>query len=426
MRPGAEPMLEVKDLEKIYTIWKGSLGRARGLFGLGKPAREVHALHGLSFEVKPGEAVGVIGRNGSGKSTLLKILSGLGLPTRGEVKVRGRVQALLELGTGFHPDFSGRENLYFSAMLMGLSRTDIDGLVDGILDFSELRDVIDQPLRTYSTGMKMRLAFSVATALRPDILLLDEVLAVGDSFFQFRCFERMDKFVRGGGTLLLVSHDLSSILRTCPRTIWIDKGRITRDADSTTVIRDYRQAMVDEEEARLKAARTPEQKAASQFVLDRMKGDKKAMILGVHFTDETGKKALVFHPGRALEGHIRFQVFEPLPKLVVALSLYRTDGVVAAQPISNLDGLSPRAFEPGEYEAKVRFDPLLIGPGDYVVSTSLHPDIDPRDRGALVIFDVRDQADVLNIARDPEHSIERGIVHHPVRWQIDPLAKGST
>jgi lipopolysaccharide transport system ATP-binding protein len=418
MAGAAEPALEVDGLEKTYTIWRGSFGRARGFLRLGKPAREVHALDGVSFRIASGEAVGIIGRNGSGKSTLLKALSGLSIPTRGTLKVRGRVQALLELGTGFHPEFTGRENLYFAAMLIGLSKTDVDGLLDAILDFSELRDVIDQPLRTYSTGMMMRLAFSVATALRPDVLLLDEVLAVGDSFFQFRCFERMEKFVRGGGTLLLVSHDLSSILRTCPRTIWIDKGKIRLDGDSTTVIREYRQSIVDEEEARLKAARTNEQKAASQFILDRLKGDKQATITDVYFTDETGKKSIVFHPGRVLEGHIRFQVDAPLPKIVVALTMYRTDGVVAAQPISALDGLPPTAIAPGAYEAKVRFDPLLIGPGDYVISTSLHPDVDPRNRGALVIFDVRDQIDVINIARDPEHAIERGIVHHPVRWEI--------
>jgi lipopolysaccharide transport system ATP-binding protein len=414
-----EPVLSIRELRKTYAIWTSQFSRMRALLGLARAARMVHALDGVTFEIRAGESVGVIGKNGSGKSTLMKILSRLGIPSSGEVTVRGRVQALLELGTGFHPDFSGRDNLYYSAILSGLSRREVDGLYASIVDFAELREVIDQPLRTYSSGMKMRLAFSVATALEPDLLLLDEVLAVGDTFFQMRCMERMQSFVERGGTLLLVSHDLSSILRMCPRTIWLDRGRIVKDGDSTDVLREYRNSIVAEEEARLRAASNGSQREGANFILERLRGTKQAEIVKVRFHDRAGNEKLVFRTGQYLECRARFRVSTHVDSLCVAFTLYRTDGVVAAQAISVLDGLPLRAFDPGEYEAKAAFDPLLLGPGDYVVSTALLPDVDPRDSRELKRYDVRSKADAINIERDPEQVIERGIVHHPVVWSIE-------
>lgn len=199
----------------------------------------IWALKDVSFDVPRGEVVGIIGRNGAGKSTLLKILAGITDPTEGRARLEGRVASLLEVGTGFHPELTGRENLYLNGTILGMTRREVDLKFDEIVDFSEIARFIDTPVKRYSSGMKVRLAFSVAAHLDPEILLVDEVLAVGDISFQRRCLEKMDSMVHGGRTVLFVSHDMKPIQKLCPRVLVVDAGRIQVDADAATAIHHY-------------------------------------------------------------------------------------------------------------------------------------------------------------------------------------------
>ena len=214
----------------------------RGYFrGLLKPAgrERFFALRNVSFRIEAGESVAFIGPNGAGKSTLLGLVAQLAEPDQGAVQVNGRVAALLELGSGFHPDLTGRENLHLNASLLGLGRKEVARSLDRIVDFSGIADFIDQPLRTYSTGMVMRLAFSVAVNVDPDILITDEVLAVGDQEFQTKCFQKMAEFQRAGKSLLFVSHATNTVVKMCRRAVWLDHGKIVLDGKAEEVVAAY-------------------------------------------------------------------------------------------------------------------------------------------------------------------------------------------
>ena len=192
-------------------------------------ATDLWALRAINLDIEPGQAVGIVGRNGTGKSTLLKLIAGIIPPNSGTIEVGGTIASLLELGAGFHPDFSGRENVYLNAAIYGLSERTVDDRIDQIIEFAEIRDFVEMPVRTYSSGMHMRLAFAVASHVNPDVLLLDEVLAVGDEAFQRKCYGRIFEYRRGGGTLVFVSHDPGAIQRVCDRVIYLDDGRIMFD-----------------------------------------------------------------------------------------------------------------------------------------------------------------------------------------------------
>ena len=229
----------VEGLSKRYWLqsaaprtFQQALGQMVGALQRGTP---FWALRDVSFRVEAGEAVGLIGENGAGKSTLLRLICGLGRPTQGRTRVDGRVAALLELGVGFHHVLTGRENLYVSAVVSGLRRAEVDALFDEIVRFAEIEGFIDQPLRTYSSGMQMRLGFSVAVHVDPDVLIVDEALAVGDAHFQQKCVERIEDFQRRGKTLLIVSHDMTMIRRFCRRALWLQHGQIVADGPAEVV-----------------------------------------------------------------------------------------------------------------------------------------------------------------------------------------------
>src|SRR5206468_8031618 len=206
--------------------------------------RELWALQGVDLHVRPGEAFGIVGRNGSGKSTLLKLIAGIFAPTKGTLAVGGRVGSLIEIGAGFHPEFTGRENVYLNASIYGLKRSYVDEHIDEILGFAELEAFADVPVRTYSSGMYMRLGFSVAMHINPDVLLLDEVLAVGDEAFQQKCFGRIADFKRAGGTIVFVSHDPSAVERVCDRALLLEHGRVVEEGPAADVIRAYHRRLV--------------------------------------------------------------------------------------------------------------------------------------------------------------------------------------
>lgn len=241
--------VSAKELGKRYWIHKPlppTLQHTLLTMIRGAGAQPFWALQDVSFEVSSGESLGIIGANGAGKSTLLRLICGLGRPTTGEVDVRGRVAALLELGAGFHPYLTGRENLYVGAILGGLRRREATQLFDTIVEFAELREFIDQPLRTYSLGMQMRLAFAVAIHVDPSVIIVDEGLSVGDAHFQRKCLERIREFRNAGKTMIMVSHDMGAIRAFCSRALWLRRGRVVDDGPVERVVPKYEAVMQHE------------------------------------------------------------------------------------------------------------------------------------------------------------------------------------
>ena len=240
-----EIVIDVKNITKKFRIYmdKGSQLKERLIFRKRNRYEEREVLKGISFQVKKGEAVGLIGHNGCGKSTTLKLLTKIMYPDSGEIIMKGRISSLIELGAGFHPDMSGRENIYTNASIFGLTKKEIDARLNEIIAFSELEEFIDNPVRTYSSGMYMRLAFSVAINVDADILLIDEILAVGDTNFQTKCFNRLRELKAKGMTIIIVTHDLSTIEKFCDRSVWINNGLIVCEGRSDEVVDAYRNFM---------------------------------------------------------------------------------------------------------------------------------------------------------------------------------------
>lgn len=245
----SENVIEVTQVRKKFKVYydKGKTLKEKALRANRNKYEEREVLKGISFCVKKGEAVGLIGHNGCGKSTVLKLLTRIMYPDAGTVELKGRVSSLLELGAGFHPDMSGRENIYINASIFGLSRKEIDRRAGEMIAFSELEEFIDNPVRTYSSGMYMRLAFAVAIHVDADILLIDEILAVGDASFQSKCFRRLREIKQEGTTIVLVSHSLDQIEKICDRTIWLHEGLVQRDGKPADVHLDYMDFMMEKE-----------------------------------------------------------------------------------------------------------------------------------------------------------------------------------
>lgn len=245
--------IRVKNVEKYFKVYmdKGNMLKERIIFANRNKYEKRQILNGISFDIPKGQAVGLIGRNGCGKSTTLKMLTKILKPNAGEVEVNGRVSSLIELGAGFHPDMTGRENIYINATIFGLDKEEIDARLDDIIRFSELEDYIDNPVRTYSSGMYMRLAFAVAINVNADVLLIDEILAVGDVSFQKKCFERLKEIKEEGTTIVIVSHSMEQIYSICDRLIWIEKGRILEDGEPKLIGMHYLDSMEDDRIARL-------------------------------------------------------------------------------------------------------------------------------------------------------------------------------
>ncbi len=234
-------MIEIKNVSKSFKIYhdKATTLKERLLFLRSSKADVYWALKNINLTIETGKTVGLIGHNGSGKSTLLKLITKIIYPTSGEIVTHGRVSSLLELGAGFHPDFTGRENIYINASIFGLSRKEIDSKLESIIEFSELRDFIDSPIRTYSSGMYTRLAFSVAVHVSPDILLIDEILAVGDVNFQKKCISKIKEFKKKGVTMVFVSHNMNDVLEICDSVVWLDKGSMIEYGDTETIASKY-------------------------------------------------------------------------------------------------------------------------------------------------------------------------------------------
>lgn len=275
--------LIVSNVGKAYKKYSGKWARViEWITGVERHQKK-WVLDDINFLVNPGEAVGIIGVNGAGKSTLLKIVTGTTQPSRGFVQLQGRVAAMLELGMGFHPDFTGRQNAVMAGQLLGISTAEINSCMPAIEDFAEIGDYIDRPVRTYSSGMQMRLAFSVATAVRPDILIVDEALSVGDAYFQHKSFNKIRKFREQGTTLLIVSHDRSAIQSLCDRAILLESGRVVKDGPPEEVMDYYNAIIAQKENSVVEVKRLDDGRAQTSS------GTGEASVVGISMLNEWGK-----------------------------------------------------------------------------------------------------------------------------------------
>jgi lipopolysaccharide transport system ATP-binding protein len=319
----------------------------------------------ISFQVAPGEAVGLIGINGAGKSTLLKLITGTTQPTTGTVHMQGRVAALLELGMGFHPDFTGRQNVYMAGQLLGMTVPEITALMPQIEDFAGIGEYMDQPVRVYSSGMQMRVAFSVATARRPDILIVDEALSVGDAYFQHKSFDRIRQFRQEGTTLLLVSHDKQAIQSVCDRAILLDGGRLAKEGRPEEIM-DYYNAMIAERENE-----TVRLNGTAGGKVQTISGTGEATVSDIALIDESGARVEVVDVGAAVTLEVRVQARAAIPRMVLGYMIKDRLGQPMYGTNTHLKGLPLDGIHAGE-EVVYRFAfPMNLGPGTYSVATAI-------------------------------------------------------
>ncbi|MBI5814563.1 MAG: ABC transporter ATP-binding protein [Nitrospinae bacterium] len=380
------------------------MGKSNGSSGSGDNL--FTALNGVSFTVPKGETWGIIGRNGSGKSTILKLMAGIYRPDRGDVSINGRVSALIELGAGFHPEFSGRENIFINASILGLPKREIEEKFDDIVAFAELADFIDNPVRTYSSGMFMRLGFSVAIHSDPDVLLVDEVLAVGDEAFGHKCQERLESFKRAGKTIVIVSHSLGDIRKWCDGVIWVDKGEIRLTGKPTRVVDAYLTTVAEmENTALLDKEKTDEPKRAEQA---NRWGTREIEITGVRILDGAGEERMVFKSGGAMKVEIGYNSPSPIAEPVFGVAIYKSDGGHCYGTNTHLEDVKIERLS-GTGSIVFEVDRLDLVDGAYTISVAAHAkDGHPYDyHDQMYGFTVRSKI------------MDEGVFRPPHRWNIN-------
>lgn len=348
----------------------------------------IWALRDVSFEVKQGQVLGIIGRNGAGKSTLLKILSKITDPTSGYAEIRGRISSLLEVGTGFHQELTGRENVYLNGTILGMTKREVDSKFDEIVDFSGVEKFIDTPVKRYSSGMTVRLAFSVAAHLEPEILLVDEVLAVGDSAFQRKCLGKMESVAKEGRTVLLVSHNMGAITQLCGRALWLDSGQLSLTGPSSDVVSSYLCAGAQ-------GQATWHNPVASE-------SDTEVQLRSVRLLSQDNQPTSVMMFGSPFKVEITYDVIEPIQNLSITYLLFNSEGTIVFESMdTDMPEWKERVREPGQYLAVCRVPENLLKPGRYrvsVVSFIERVKIIERQEGVLT-FDVSDAGYFLNPGR---------------------------
>jgi ABC-type polysaccharide/polyol phosphate transport system ATPase subunit len=402
--------IQARDLGKVYRIYDKPMQRlVDTLTRSTKRGREFWALRGVYLDIAKGSTVGIIGENGAGKSTLLKLISGITIPTTGDVQVQGRITSLIELGAGFHPEFSGRENIGLACSILGISGEERDELTPAIIEFSELGDFIDRPVKTYSSGMYVRLGFSVATCVNPDVLLIDEALSVGDEHFRGKCLNRLNDFRDKGGTTVFVSHDMGSIKTMCQHVILIDKGEVIEQGTPEKVSDEYLKRV---------KARGNEQKMS---MLHRGTADYPRWGTGeievedVQLLGGDGKSSLVFETGELFVIRLIYKVHEDCNDPVFGIGLYRSDGTYVNgsnhhwrhQPIEMGE---VKAGETGEVDMAMGALPLLEG--QYYLTTFLYD----HSKASPTAIDHREHVATFQIL-DPDHH-QHGILKLPTAWAI--------
>lgn len=366
--------------------------------------RELWAVKDVNVDVLRGQCLGIIGRNGSGKSTILKLIARILRPSEGRLVVRGRVSALLELGAGFHPDLTGRENIYLNASVLGLTRQDVAACFDDIVHFSELGEFIDMPVKHYSSGMYMRLGFSVAIHVDPDILIVDEILAVGDSAFQKKCIDRIYEMQRNGTTIVIVSHNLNMVRNLSSHMIWLEKGRIKSSGAAEVVAGQY--------VAHMRGAEgDPSDVAGAASEFERW-GSRELEITGVRFLDADGEEAASFKTGESVTVEISYKAHEKVTDAEFGLDIYRQDGMHISRPNSHLAGLRMDIVT-GSGVVRYNVTRLPLLPGRYRVTAATY---NVRHQTA---FDHHELAYTLHVDAGGTQELF-GAIEIPATWEWVP------
>ena len=395
------------------------------------PDETFAALSNVTVSVPRGQTLGVIGRNGSGKSTMLKLVAGISKPTSGTVTVNGRISALIELGAGFHPEISGRENVFINGIMLGLSKREVAERFDEIVEFAEMKDFIDAPVKTYSSGMYMRLGFAVAIHVDPDVLLVDEVLAVGDEGFTHKCLDKFAEFKRRGKTILLVTHSLGMVERFCDEALWLDAGRIKGSGDPKRIVGAYITDVERREETELAAtdarargtadaaiaspdepasAVLPDNPVETATASDMFRaaegrwGSREIEITQVEFRGPDGAQGHVFHTGDRMDVAINMRAPLPIDDFVVGVGIFNADGTCCYGTNTYIEELAPQSLH-GDIEAIFAIDALDLIEGTYKVDVAVHKiDGYPYDYHRLLYtFRVKSRTKDVGIYR-PRHT----------------------
>ncbi len=379
--------IQVDHVTKLYKLYDRPSDRLKESLGLTKQKkyREHYALKDLSFDVKRGECVGIIGTNGAGKSTILKIITGVLNPTGGNVKINGRISALLELGAGFNMEYTGIENIYLNGTMIGFSKEEIEEKMDAILEFADIGNFVNQPVKTYSSGMFVRLAFAVAINIDPEILIVDEALSVGDVFFQAKCYKKFEEFKEMGKTILFVSHDLSSISKYCDRVILLNKGTKIDEGAPKEIVDEFKQVMVGqyaqntenevtEEEAHTQVE--PDQTAETEQWKSMLTlnpkvqdyGDKRAEIIDFAIVDAGGKIANVLEKGKEFSVRMKVQFHSDIQNPIFAFTIKNVKGIEITGTNTMIEKLDVTPGHEGEQRTITFRQKLDLQGGDYLLS----------------------------------------------------------
>ncbi len=405
----SEPVIQVNDVSVRYRVPQERIPSIKE-YAIRWLKREINykefwALRNINLKIDPGEVIGIIGPNGAGKSTLLKVVSRVLRPTEGSIRVCGRVSPLLELGAGFDPELTGSENIYLNGAILGFSKQEMDARFDRIVEFAGLSDFIDAPLRTYSTGMYARLGFSVVTVERPDILIVDEILGVGDAEFQTKSFERIQQFQGEGTTILLVSHDLDRVKEMCSRAVRLDHGKIVSMGSANTVVGLYLRDTTETEAKRL--AEEVDTQALERW------GSRKIEVTSVRMRGEEGTDQTIFQTGERLTLHIEYNAHEPIHSPIFGIAIHRQDGTQITGPNTAFADLDLPTLEgAGTVTYAIPYLPLLEGLYQFTIAVVNHDDSE--------IFDYHDRTypfRVVNLSQDIKERY--GLITLRGEWQLE-------
>lgn len=391
--------IRIRDLTKVYHLYEKNTDRIKETFLKKRYSKDHYALNHIDLDIKKGESVGIVGTNGSGKSTLLKLITGVVSPSEGELKTQGKIAALLELGAGFNPEYTGLENIYLNGTMMGYTEKEMEERVPEIIEFADIGDFIYQPVKTYSSGMFARLAFSVSISVEPDILIVDEALSVGDTRFQVKCIDKMTELRDKGTTILFVTHSIEQIKRFCTRTIWIREGRIVRDGEASIVVdlydnyMKYGESVLEEErDEELQPFRFPENESCLAAI-QKVSLNKK-----------------LFHSFESLEVEIIYDIYDKNMKdLQMGVAIYSRDReIYVFGPNTNLDKYSlPQ--ETGRYKIVYRIPKLALMSGDYVIDVGIF------NSDGIVNLDYKNGCKAFSVANE---YFSEGMVYLEHEWEL--------
>ncbi len=409
--------IEIKNISKKYKVYRNKESNLKYIFlnllkgKRSKLVSEFWALKNIDINIKKGKTVGFIGQNGSGKSTLLKLISRILYPDGGTIKTRGKISTLIELGSGFHPDLTGRENVYINASILGFSRAEINKKFKDIVEFSGLEGFIDNPVKTYSSGMYVRLGFSVAINIDPDILLVDEALAVGDEVFQRKCIEKIDEFKKMGKTIVFVSHDLKTVEALCDQVFLLHNGQLVKEGKPVEVISEYHKLLIGSSDLQVREESVMPLTSTEVPNSKNRWGSREVEITGVAFLDKEGKETNFIKTGEKFRVRIDYNARSKVEKPVFGIAIYSDRGVHITGPNTKKQDFLIESVEgKGYVEYEVESLPLL--PGTYLFTAAVY------DLSGLQAFDHWEQHWKFHVIESEAVPERYGLITIPSRWRM--------